>query len=175
MQRSDRRPVLLAAGIVYALAITVWAGGLVVLGAIVAPTVFRIVPAPSSADAMTVVFGRFDGVAMTAAAIALVAEATLAVRGGKVSRLDFVRGVAVTIAGALAIAVGAWLSPAIAALHRSGAVRNLGEAGQELERVHRLAESAGKGQLLLLVLVLALLVAKLARGDSIGPADRPIC
>jgi uncharacterized membrane protein len=155
--------VRVAVATIYVLAIAAWAGGLVVLGAIVAPTVFRIVPAPSSADAMTVVFGRFDAVAMTSAAIALVAEATLFLKDGRPARLDLVRGGAAVVASVLAIVVGAWLSPGIAALHRNGAVRGLNEAGIELERLHRLAESAGKTQLALLLVVLVLLLAKLAR------------
>ena len=180
------RRVVVSVSIVYLLAVALWAGGLTVLGAVVAPTVFRIVPAPTSADAMTVVFGRFDGIAMTCAAVALVAEATLAVRGGKVTRLDLVRGIAAVVAGALAIAVGAWLSPGIAALHRAGAVRGSGEPGLALERLHRLAETAGKGQLLLLVVVLVLVLVKVSRplpdtkapdgkakAASIDTADRP--
>src|SRR5690606_11640644 len=127
---------------------------------IVAPTVFRNVPAPASADAMTLVFRRFDRVAMGAAAIALVCEGALAARGGRVSRLDLVRGLAVVLAGALAIAVGAHLSPTIEALHRGGAVRGLDEAGLALEQTHRLAEAAGKGQVALLFVALVLLLAK---------------
>lgn len=153
----------IAVATLYVLAIAAWAGGLVVLGAIVAPTVFRIVPAPSSADAMTVVFGRFDAIAMTSAAIALVAEATLFLEDGRPTRVDIVRGSATVLAGVLAIVVGTWLSPSIAALHRSGAIRGLNEGGVELERLHRLAESAGKGQLALLLVVLVLVLAKLAK------------
>jgi uncharacterized membrane protein len=155
--------VRVAVATIYVLAIAAWAGGLVVLGAIVAPTVFRIVPAPSSADAMTVVFGKFDAVAMTSAAIALVAEATLFMKDGKATRLDLLRGAAAVLAAVLAILVGAWLSPGIAQLHRNGAVRGFNEAGIELERLHRMAETAGKGQLLLLLIVLVLLLAKIAR------------
>ena len=66
--------VRLVAGSLALLAAGVWLGGIVVLGAIVAPTVFGIVPAPTSADAMTVVFVSFDKIAMTAAAIVAVAE-----------------------------------------------------------------------------------------------------
>lgn len=160
MNASMNPRVRVAITTIYVLAIAVWAGGLVVLGAIVAPTVFRIVPAPSSADAMTVVFHRFDAVAMTSAAIALVAEATLFLKDGKPTRLDLARMAAVVLAGALAILVGTWLSPGIAELHRNGAVRGLNEAGLELERLHRLAESAGKGQLALLLVVLVLLLAR---------------
>ena len=155
--------VRIAVATIYVLAIAAWAGGLVVLGAIVAPTVFRIVPAPSSADAMTVVFRKFDGVAMVSAAIALVAEATLFLKDGKATRLDLLRGSAAVVAGILAIVVGAWLSPGISELHRNGAVRGLNEAGLELERLHRLAETAGKMQLAVLLVVLVLLLAKLAR------------
>jgi uncharacterized membrane protein len=161
----DRR-VRVAVAAIYVLAIAAWAGGLVVLGAIVAPTVFRIVPAPSSADAMTVVFRKFDAVAMTSAAIALVAEATLFLKDGRANRLDLVRGGAAVIAAILAITVGAWLSPGISELHRNGAIRGLNDLGIELERLHRLAEAAGKGQLALLLVVLVLLLAKVARSNS---------
>src|SRR5512146_3100516 len=56
--------------------------------------VVAVVPAPTSADAMTVVFGRFDRVALACAAVALVAEGLLA-RAGKSSRLDMLRAAAV--------------------------------------------------------------------------------
>jgi len=165
--QSDRRDhvarLVVLVSVVYALAVSMWLGGLVVLGAVVAPTVFRIVPAPTSADAMTVVFGRFDRVAMTCAAVALVAEATLAARGGRVRRTDLLRGAFAAGAAALAIAVGAWLSPGIASLHRGGAVRGYAESGLALERLHRLAETAGKGQVALLVAVLVLLLFRVAR------------
>ena len=48
------------------LAVAVWLGGLAALGAVAAPVVFSRVPWPSSADAMTIVFRRFDAVAMAA-------------------------------------------------------------------------------------------------------------
>jgi hypothetical protein len=148
----------------YVLALALWAGGLVVLGAIVAPTVFGIVPAPTSADAMTVVFRRFDGVAIACAVIALLAEAALAWRGGVSRRLDVLRGGATAVAAALAITEGAWLSPRIQALHRGGAVRGFGDAGLELEHLHRIAESVAKTELALLAAALVLLVARAARG-----------
>jgi hypothetical protein len=158
--------------------ISIWAGGLVALGAIAAPTVFGIVPAPTSADAMTAVFIRFDRVAMACAAITLVAEAlhlASAVgghRGSPVARLsssDVVRLGTAVLASALAVGEGAWLSPSIAELHRGGAIRGLGEAGLALERTHRLAEAAGKGQLALLFLTLLLTVWRV-RGAPLSGA-----
>lgn len=162
--------VVTSIAVVQVLAIALWAGGLVALGAVVAPIVFRVVPAPTSADAMTLVFGRFDRVAIACAAVALVAEAAFAAaarRGGKATRLDVVRAGALTIAAALAIAIGAWLSPGIAALHHAGAVRGFGEAGLALEKMHRLAESFAKAELVMLVVVVALSIAKVARGTRV--------
>lgn len=159
----DVRPrTVTSALVVYLMALVPWMGGLLVLGAIVAPTVFHVVPAPSSADAMTLVFRKFDALAISCALVCLFAEAVLAWRGGKATRLDVVRGLTVVGAAACAITVGAWLSPAIHALHRSGAVRYVGADGAELERLHRIAEMTAKLELTLLaaVLVLTLLRAR---------------
>ena len=67
--------------IVALLAVAVWLGGLTALGAVAAPVVFSTVPWPSSADAMTIVFRRFDAVAMACAAIVLATEAARAMGG----------------------------------------------------------------------------------------------
>ena len=170
--QSNREPPSRAAvttiAIVQLLAIAVWAGGLLALGAIVAPVVFRVVPAPSSADAMTLVFRRFDGVAITCAVVALVAEAAFAKRGGRATRADLARGLCLTTATVLAVVIGSWLSPAIAELHRGGAVRHVGETGQSLERLHRLAELLAKGEIVLLLASFGLSVAKTSRDR--GPA-----
>jgi hypothetical protein len=152
--------VKIAIFVVYVLSLALWAGGLVVLGAIVAPTVFGIVPAPTSADAMTVVFRKFDVVAIACAVSCLLAEALLAWRGGKSTRIDLVRGGSAVCAAGLAITEAAILSPVIRSLHESGAVRGLGEAGLRLERVHRYAELAAKTELVLLLIVLVLLVRR---------------
>jgi hypothetical protein len=164
--RAPAVPVVVGVASIELFAIALWAGGLVALGAVAAPVVFGTIPMPGAADAMTMVFRRFDTVAMTCAAIALVCEATFVVKGGRVGRPDVFRGASVTLAAALAIGEGVWLSPAIDALHRRGAVRGLGEAGMALERTHRLAESAGKGQLLLLLVAIVLVVVKVARASS---------
>ena len=156
--------------IVYVVALALWAGGLVVLGAIVAPTVFGIVPAPTSADAMTVVFRKFDVIAISSAVVALLAEAGLAWlrrRGDKTTRLDLARAGAMVVAAGLAIVEGTYLAPAIQALHRAGAIRGHGEGGLALERIHRQAESAAKAELLLLFVVLVLLLTRSVRRPSV--------
>ena len=63
--------VTVASHIVTLLALSLWLGGMIVLGAVVAPIVFSVLPLPTSADAMTLVFRRFDAIAVTSAAIVL--------------------------------------------------------------------------------------------------------
>ncbi|HXN30240.1 MAG TPA: DUF4149 domain-containing protein [Polyangiaceae bacterium] len=151
------------------LAVAIWLGGLLALGAIAAPVVFSVVPAPSSADAMTIVFRRFDLVAMACAALVLSVEATRALAREPFGVSDHLRVAASALAGALAVLEGAFVSPRIAALHWAGAVRGLGTAGIELARLHNVAEACGKAQAGLLVAIVALQVVAL-RAPPVQPA-----
>jgi hypothetical protein len=150
------------------LAVAVWLGGLLALGAIAAPVVFSMVPMPASADAMTIVFRRFDSVAMTCAAFVLASEATRALARLPAASLDRVRGGVSVLAAALAVFEGASISPRIAALHAGGAIRGLGEAGLELARLHDVAEWCGKTEVALLVAVLVLHVLTVAGPLALG-------
>jgi uncharacterized membrane protein len=147
------------------LATAVWLGGLLVLGAVVAPIVFSTVPAPVSADAMIAVFRRFDSIAMSAAACVLVVEAVRA-RRAAVRRLDLARIGAALLAAALAVWEGMSLSPRIEALHRSGAIRGLGSAGMELDAIHKLARTDAQIELVLLVILVVL------QAFSLAPVER---
>jgi hypothetical protein len=138
------------------LAAAVWLGGLLALGAIAAPVVFSVVPMPASADAMTVVFRRFDTVAMGCAAVVLAAESTRAFLRLRFSRVDPARAAASVVAAAVAVFEGTIVSPRIAALHAGGAIRGLGDAGLELARLHDIAETCGKAEVVLLAVVIAL-------------------
>jgi hypothetical protein len=138
------------------LALSVWLGGFATLGAIVAPLVFGIVPAPASADAMTAVFRRFDSVSIVCAVIVLLVEAVHATLRRPLLRRDMVRGALVVAAATLAIVEATTISPHIERLHREGAVRGLGAAGLELDAVHHLAERLAKGELWILAVVLVL-------------------
>src|SRR5580658_8344687 len=117
--------------VVALLAIAVWLGGLVALGALAAPVVFSVVPLPMAADAMTVVFRRFDLVAMTCAALILLSEALRAASERSFARVDIARGLVSAIAAALAVVQGAHVSPRIAGLHSTGVSRGLGASGME--------------------------------------------
>ena len=144
------------------LAIALWIGGMVALGAIAAPVVFGTVPAPTSADAMTIVFRRFDKLAIACVVVVLAVEAALALTA-KVTRVDVARGVLAAIACVCVIVGGVFVSPRIEALHRGGAIRGLGPDGLELESVHRIAERLGTVELVIAGFLVALYVFSVGR------------
>ena len=144
--------------------IALWLGGLVALGAIAAPIVFSVVSFPSNADAMTIVFRRFDTVAMSCGAVLLLTEATQAAVCTPLAVSDRWRIALSSLAAAAAVLEGTNISPRIAALHAAGAVRGIGSAGMDLARLHDMAERLGKAQLVLLVAVISLQIVALTRG-----------
>jgi putative copper export protein len=144
------------------LAVAVWLGGLVALGAVAAPIVFSRVSFPSNADAMTAVFRRFDLLAMSCAAILLATEAVRAVVRTPFAPLDHARAGASVLVAALAVFEGTHVSSRIAELHAAGAVRGLGREGIELSRLHDWAEWCGMAQIGLLAAVVVFHVLALS-------------
>ncbi|WP_394828472.1 DUF4149 domain-containing protein [Pendulispora albinea] len=136
----------------------IWLGGLVALGAISAPLVFRNVPAPYSADAMTLVFRRFDLVAMVCAAIVVARELVALMGTATIRKVDTARIVSALVAATLAVVEGVWLSPVIEELHRAGAVRGVGELGERLAVMHTRAEGVSKVELLCLMAFIVFVV-----------------
>lgn len=155
----------LAGAIAGVLAASLWLGGLLALGAIAAPIVFQVVPAPTSGDAMTQVFARFDRVALACAAIVGVAEAVRA-RAGGVARLDVARIASAVVATGCAFVIAVQISPTIAALHVDGAIRGIGPLGEQLDRAHDWATRLGKVEALALAILVALHVASRRAGKS---------
>ena len=133
------------------LASAIWLGGIVVLGAIVAPVVFHETPAPSNADAMTHVFLRFDRVALVAFVLVTLAEVVRARIAPPRMWIERARLLAAALAGGLAIVQATWLSPTIAELHGRGAIRGFGELGTLLDVAHHRSELCGKSEVALLV------------------------
>lgn len=140
-----------------ALSVSLWVFGLFVVGAIVAPVVFRGFAANDAANAMTVVFRRFDRVILACAAITLACEATSALVSRPLGRLDTARGAVAIVLALLGGYHALRLSPGIADLHAHGAIRGLGEGGLQLEALHRQATTLATGQLVLGVLYVGLL------------------
>ncbi len=148
------------ASVIGGLAVAVWLGGLLALGAIAAPLIFANVSFPQSADGMTLVFRRFDMVAMTCAAIAMASEAAKVAARVAFGRVDHLRAGLTVVAAILAVVEGTLVSPRIAALHGAGVMRGMGVAGETLSHLHDMAEALGKTELVLLAIVLSLLVVR---------------
>jgi hypothetical protein len=143
--------VTFASHVATILALALWLGGMLTLGAVVAPIVFSIVPAPTSADAMTIVFRRFDAIAITSAAVILFCELWRVRITTKISRTDIARGASLIVAGLLALYEGLVVSPRVESLHRAGAIRGVGELGMQLESAHASAEFISKTEATVLV------------------------
>lgn len=143
-------------GVVRTLAVAIWLGGLTTLGTNVAPLIFRNVPAPTSADAMTLVFMRFDRFAIACGVMLLAVEIAWAASAKASKVLVASRLALVLIALGVRVVEALWLAPGIADLHRKGAVRGFGELGTSLERLHRAAEATGKLEANLLVVFVVL-------------------
>jgi uncharacterized membrane protein len=166
VRAARRRVVDRVAATLAVLAAGVWVGGMVALGACAAPFVFRLTPAPFSGDAMGAAFARFDQIALGAAVVLLGAEVARTWVGGPRGRgpAARVRRGAAVIMAACAAYIGLSLSPHINELHRGGAQRGVGELGAELDRTHKTAETVGKIETGLGVLVVALHVFTLGAG-----------
>jgi hypothetical protein len=160
--------IVRVASVVTLLAIAVWLGGLIALGALAAPVVFAMVSLPTAADAMTVVFRRFDIVAMTCGVLILMSEAVRAL-GARLGRADIARVAVSAAAAAAAVVEGTQVSPRIAELHAGGVSRGLGAAGIELAHLHGIAELLGNAQVVLLATAIALHVAALSRSREPDP------
>lgn len=128
------------------IAVSAWVFGFATLGAVVAPIVFRTVPAPWAADAMTLVFARFDKVALVAGTIAILSEL---LRLRETGKLVVARRACLGLAFCGLLAGALVFTPTIARLHREGAIRHVGPEGEELERNHRRAEAVSKGEVYL--------------------------
>ena len=160
-----RRAIRTAAAIASGLAAAVWLGGLLALGALTAPVVFAVVSMPQSADAMTLIFRRFDLVAMSCAAVVLACEAARAIARVPFARLDHARAAVGVLAAGVTTYEGTAVSPRIAELHMEGVIRGLGPAGLELSRLHDRAELLGKTSVLLLVALVVLQAAAASRAS----------
>jgi hypothetical protein len=136
--------MLLVLDVVLVLSMLLYSGGLLALGAIVAPVVFRS-GLSGAADVMTSIFTRFDRLAVALCVVALLAEAiSLAIGGTPLARARIVRGVLVVL---FALGVGAQsgvLSPTIARMHAEGVQRHVGPRGQAFDRVHNWSSRVGK-------------------------------
>jgi uncharacterized membrane protein len=109
---------------VYMLALVAWLGGMIVLGAIVAPATFQVLQASApqigrtlAGELFGVVLARFHYIAYGAAAVLLVTMAAMALLGPRPRGLA-VRGVIVAIMLAVAVYSGVVVTGRINAIQR---------------------------------------------------------
>lgn len=129
------------------IALGLWAGGLVALGACAAPHVFDKTPYPFSANAMGAAFARFDSIAVGCALVVLGAEVVRTIahlRHPSRSWWPRIRRYLTIVAGSAAVFVAVALTPEINRLHEEGVRRGEGPRGAQLEATHQRAELLGK-------------------------------
>lgn len=127
----------------YVLGLGLWASGLLIAGAIVAPVVFRVVPAPTSGDAMAIVFQRIDRLALVLAVVLAGCEGTLAVLRPYLRKRDVVRFALLGLMVAGALTETLYFTPQIAALHAAGVLRDASAGGLRMEELHHGASRIG--------------------------------
>ncbi len=163
------RPMLLFRRLVLVLrvyAVGLWLFGWIVLGAIVAPVQFRMVPSPYAAEAMTTIFRRFDTIALACAAVVWMTDVLLGSGGD--SRVRTAKRSVSAIATIALFVESFVIAPRIDDLFHAGAIRGLGPEGETLNAWHRAAEGAGKLQVLTLLLLLALELYELVVTKAAG-------
>jgi uncharacterized membrane protein len=115
---------MLALRYVYVLALVVWLGGMVLLGAVVAPTTFQVLQARAPADGRALageLFGitvaRFHYVAYASGILLLVSLAAMAVLGPRPAHFA-VRSIIIAAMLAVAVYSGVWVLGRIDAIQQ---------------------------------------------------------
>lgn len=135
-------------------ALSVWLGGIVVVGAVAAPGVFRTAKAQGHTDmsfplyrfageALGEVFRRFNYVVLAAAMVMLLAGLAYGALAGFCPRRIGVRAVLTLLAGGIALWVTLVLYPELIRLRDSGQMTTF-------DQIHRTYSSAFQAQLILL-------------------------
>lgn len=159
------------------MALGLWAGGLIALGACAAPFVFERTPYPWSGHAMGAAFQRFDRIAIGCAVIVLGAEVvrTIVALRRRPARALWarLRRYGAIVLAAAAVYSGLRLTPEILRLHEAGERRLPGNA---LDVVHAQAELVGKGIVILaaFLIVLHVMTLRTPSDDDDLEAEAPL-
>lgn len=150
----------LALNWLHQIALSVWLGGIVVVGAVAAPAVFRTAKAQGHTDmsqplyrfageALGEVFRRFNYVVLVAAALMLLAGMTYGLLAGFRPRWVAVRALLTLLAAGIAVWVTFALYPELIRLRDSGEMT-------PFDQIHRTYSTAFQVQLVLLLAVAGL-------------------
>lgn len=155
-----RNFAVLALQWLHQIALSLWLGGILIVGAVVAPAVFRTAKAQGHTDmsqplyrfageAMGEVFRRFNYVILAAAAVLLVTGIAYGFLAGLSRRRVTMRAVLTLLAAGVAVWVTFALYPELVRLRTSGEMVTF-------DQMHRTYSTAFQAQLLLLLGVTAL-------------------
>ena len=136
--------VALAAEVIATLAVALWLGGILALGAFAAPEVFGQLPRETAGSVMGTIFAKFDRLVLVVAGVLVFAEAVRVLTEGVPGRLGLARLIMAGALVALALTSALWLGPSINEMFENGIRRGVGDAGAEMDRLHHLAELLGK-------------------------------
>ena len=142
------------------LGLAVIIGGMLVIGAIAAPVLFREFAAQRHVmgAALTLVFGRFDTVLLVSLGFVALGE-LLRLKFGSpqpFAPVSLIRhGLMVLMAGGI-IYSALVINPSIATMQRAGVRPDASPQGLVFHRTHKLSEALYKGELLAAILVLML-------------------
>ncbi len=146
------------ANVIEYLALSLMIGGMLALGAFVAPAIFGNLPLDEAAKVMTLIFRRYDGVMFVGLILIVFGEVVRMATSDAFSRLVHrIRYVGVVLLVCLSLFSLFVVNPKIAQFQHQGVVRGVGKAGIALDQTHRQAEMLYKTELSLEVLILILL------------------
>lgn len=155
------------------LAIALWLGGLLALGAFAAPTVFGLLPREEAGKVMGPIFVKFDRFVLVAIGVFALSELIrVACDGGKGALKQARLGISVILI-ALALISSLWLTPGINELFLAGARRGIGEAGATLDMLHNWSETVGKVATLAAAIWIALGVIVHRQGGTSHAGSHP--
>ena len=161
--------LLITTTVLECLGLALMIGGMLALGAFVAPAVFHAFPKPEAGAVMTLIFRRYD-VLLGLSAILVVLGEMISLLWEPVRCCRWQRGIRLLITFLLAGSLGIGIfstNPQIERFQHQGVQRGVGPAGQQFDQLHHQSESLYKFGLLLAIALLALRV-----GSSIPAAPQ---
>ena len=145
----------LIASFVHLLGLTVWLGGIVALGAIAAPVLFRRMPRKEAGALFGVMLSIFEKVSLGAAVATVLGAFAKGIIGHQNPNVWVIsRDLALAVMVALLLAANLWLHPAIRALQPGLPEAEDDPARIRFGRLHKLSERMMSAQLYLGLIVL---------------------
>jgi Domain of unknown function (DUF4149) len=130
-------------------------GGMLALGAFVAPALFHNFPLPEAGIVMTAIFRRYDIVLAVSVAFILMGEIIhLSTVGFSKQLKDRFRLVMVLLIAIVSFFSLVLIHPKMEGYQKAGVVRGVGETGMQFDKLHKQSETLYKAQLILAVILL---------------------